>query len=165
MRATLPLAVLILVAGCVAPPKTPPAPQPVAVPPAPTSAPLPPPSTDWRDWPALPGSWAYAPSTRAASFGVAGQPVAARIVCEAGQVVLTLPGALPGALTVRTSSTTRAITLATSPAGEVQARLAATDPLLDAMAFSRGRFVLEQAARRWVLPAYAEVGRVIEDCR
>ncbi|MBB4155213.1 hypothetical protein GGQ80_003131 [Sphingomonas jinjuensis] len=165
MRATLPLIALLLVSGCVAPPKAPPAPRPVAVPPAPTSVALPPPSNDWRDWPALPGSWTYAPSTRAATFGVAGQPIAARIGCKAGQVVLTLLGALPGALTVRTSSTTRAIALAASPAGEIQARLAATDPLLDAIAFSRGRFVLEQAARRWVLPAYAEVGRVIEDCR
>lgn len=80
-------------------------------------------------------------------------------------MTLTLPGALPGSLTVRTSSTTRALTLVASPNGEVQGRLTANDPLLDAMAFSRGRFVLEQVSRRWVLPAYAEVGRVIEDCR
>ena len=40
------------------------------------------------------------------------------------------------------------------------------DELLDAMAFSRGRFVIEQAgAPTLVVPAYPEVGRVIEDCR
>ena len=40
------------------------------------------------------------------------------------------------------------------------------DPLLDAMAFSRGRFMVE--ARGWMplyLPAWPEVARVIEDCR
>ena len=71
-------------------------------------------------------------------------------------------------LTVRTSSTTR--TLAVQPTGGtppyVAASLAATDPLLDAMAFSRGRFVVEQAgAPPLVLPAWAEIGRVVEDCR
>ncbi|WP_345907778.1 hypothetical protein [Sphingomonas sp. UBA4815] len=44
--------------------------------------------------------------------------------------------------------------------------LAGNDRLLDAMAFSRGRFTIEQAGQPpLIIPAYAEVGRVIEDCR
>jgi hypothetical protein len=40
------------------------------------------------------------------------------------------------------------------------------DPLLDAIAFSRGRFVIEQSGRApLVLPPHAEIGRVIENCR
>ena len=40
------------------------------------------------------------------------------------------------------------------------------DPLLDAMAFSRGRFMVEMGgAQTLVLPAWSELGRVIEDCR
>lgn len=70
--------------------------------------------------------------------------------------------------TVRTSSVSRAV--AVQPTGGslpyVAAALATSDPLLDAMAFSRGRFVIQQqGASTLVIPAYAEVGRVIEDCR
>ena len=44
--------------------------------------------------------------------------------------------------------------------------LTASDPLLDAMGFSRGRFVIEQAgAAPLVVPAWAEIERVTEDCR
>ena len=43
---------------------------------------------------------------------------------------------------------------------------AASDRQLDAMAFSRGRFMLEVSGLpTLVLPAWAEVGKVIEDCR
>jgi hypothetical protein len=48
----------------------------------------------------------------------------------------------------------------------VATALAATDPLLDAIAFSRGRVTLEQAGLApLVVPPYAEVARTIEDCR
>ena len=40
------------------------------------------------------------------------------------------------------------------------------DPVLDAMGFSRGRFIVETATMRpLVIPAWAEVLRVAEDCR
>jgi hypothetical protein len=48
----------------------------------------------------------------------------------------------------------------------VAAALAVNDPLLDAMAFSRGRVAIQQdGAQTLVIPPYAEIGRVIEDCR
>ncbi len=40
------------------------------------------------------------------------------------------------------------------------------DPLLDAMAITRGRFAVEvEGETPLYLPAWAEVTRVIEDCR
>ncbi len=72
------------------------------------------------------------------------------------------------AVTVRTSSALR--TLATQPTGGaepyVAAALAPRDALLDAIAFSRGRFIVEQAGQPpLVVPSWAEIGRVVEDCR
>ncbi|HCY02645.1 MAG TPA: hypothetical protein DHU71_07085, partial [Erythrobacter sp.] len=61
-------------------------------------------------------------------------------------------------------------TLAATPAArELQsltATLAANDPLLDAMAVTRGRFAVETPGLSTLyLPPWAEVSRVIEDCR
>lgn len=44
--------------------------------------------------------------------------------------------------------------------------LPANDPILDAMAFSKGRFAIETAGQQTLyLPSWPEVTRVIEDCR
>lgn len=75
--------------------------------------------------------------------------------------------AVPASIT--TSSQTRALSAepvagATPPM--VAVTFAATDRLLDAMAFSRGRFVLDiNGLPVLYLPAWAEIGRVVEDCR
>ena len=81
---------------------------------------------------------------------------------------LSRAGAATAPLTVRTSSASRA--LAVQPTGGalpyVAAALAVNDPLLDAMAFSRGRVALQQeGAPVLVVPSWAEIGRVVEDCR
>ena len=48
----------------------------------------------------------------------------------------------------------------------IVARVPARDPLLDAMAFSKGRFAIEIAGLPTLYaPSWAEVTRVIEDCR
>ena len=48
----------------------------------------------------------------------------------------------------------------------VVAALPARDPLLDAIAFSRGRFAVEVAGLQTLyLPSWPEITRVIEDCR
>jgi hypothetical protein len=93
--------------------------------------------------------------------------------CEAGgQVSLGYygPAAAPAAMTVRTEFMERAIgqVVAGSGAGAPQlvGTIPARDPLLDAMAFSKGRFALEVAGGAPLyVPAYPEVTRVIEDCR
>lgn len=67
--------------------------------------------------------------------------------------------------TIRTSSTVRNVAAQAGASG-AELVLAGNDRLLDAMAFSRGRFTIEQAGQPpLIIPAYAEVGRVIEDCR
>lgn len=71
----------------------------------------------------------------------------------------------PTAMTIRTTSLVRALAAAPSGADTV-ASLEPRDALLDAIAFSRGRFIVEQrGAATLAVPAWAEVGRVIEDCR
>jgi hypothetical protein len=55
---------------------------------------------------------------------------------------------------------------ARSDPASIVARLPAQDPLLDAMAFSKGRFALEVAGLQTLyVPSWAEITRVIEDCR
>jgi hypothetical protein len=70
-------------------------------------------------------------------------------------------------LTVWTSAQTRGLLASFNPATQrLSAELAAYDPLLDAIAFSRGRFgVSVSGSTPLVVPAWAEVARVIEDCR
>lgn len=85
----------------------------------------------------------------------------------ARQIYFSRAGSDMRPLTIRTTSLTRALPVQ-STGGQppyVAAALPATDPLLDAIAFSRGRFVVEQSGTPLVAPPYAEIGRTIEDCR
>lgn len=148
--------------------------------PAPAFKPAPPPAAppayrgDWRDWPLTPGNWVYRQDARGsiALFGVPGADAEFTIRCDriAGQIYISRKGAAPGnaPVTFRTSSSLR--TLAMQPTGATPAYMALTlfprDPLLDAIGYSRGRFVVEQATLpTLVIPAWAETLRVSEDCR
>ncbi len=86
---------------------------------------------------------------------------------DRGMVVLARRGSADGAvpMTVLTSALTRTFNAAGS-AQEIAMALPARDPLLDAMAFSRGHFALEVAGLPTIYaPSWPEVSRVIEDCR
>ena len=73
-------------------------------------------------------------------------------------VTISLPAQPTATLTVATSALTRQL-----PAG---GRLSATDPLLDAMAFSRGRFLVSAGTGSILaIPSWPEAARAIEDCR
>lgn len=162
----------LLAGACAAPPMPAPAvpkPLPPASMPAPESA-----LVDWRDLPLTQGNWVYRPGApgSTAFFGAPGQNAELMLHCDraAHRVILSRKGAATKSrsLVVRTSSMVR--TLATQPSGASPAymttALAPLDDVLDAMAFSRGRFVLEQAGLpNLVVPAWAEIGRVAEDCR
>ncbi|MBX3595748.1 hypothetical protein [Sphingomonas sp.] len=170
MRRTLALAPFILIAGCAttpAPAPRPPAPVPVPTYTPPPVAPAPSPyAGDWRDWPVTPGTWTYRADPRGslAAFGVTGAVPVFTIRCDRAlrQVQLQRVGVASGAMTIRTSSTLRGL-VAQPGAGAV---LAAGDTLLDAMGFSRGRFIVETPPLApLVVPAWAEVSRVVEDCR
>ncbi len=168
-----------VLAGCAAPPVVPPA-RPVPIPsptPAPRPAPVPtPPPTpvaaDWRDWPVTPGSWVYRQDARGsiALFGQIGEDAELTLRCDKarGRIYLSRRGEGSGALTIRTSSSLRSV--AAQPTGATPAylaiELAPRDPLLDAIGFSRGRFVVEGAGLPpLVIPAWGEILRVVEDCR
>lgn len=172
MRLPLALAALLILAGCVS------APAPKALPPRPVAVPRPAPpqpvvqGADWRDWAVTPGDWAYRADARGsiALFGASGGDALLTLRCDApaGMVYLSRAGAIAAPLTLRTTSLLRSVTV--QPTGGAPAYVAAAltprDPLLDALAFSRGRFIVEQkGAPTLVVPAWAEVARVIEDCR
>jgi hypothetical protein len=166
-----PLACLMFIAACAAP--QPPAPAPRVAPSAPTPPPPPrpvaQPSTDWRDIPLTPGDWRYRQDGDGseAVFALSGGGPAFIFRCDrtARGIQLVRPVGGGSQLRITTSSTRRA--LPGSPdAGGVSATLPASDPLLDAMVFSRGRFTVEsESGAMLVIPAWPEPARVVEDCR
>lgn len=169
------IALALLVASCSAPPPRAPAPAPAPVV-RPAPPPAPPRAADWRDWPVTPGTWTYRQDARGslALFGQPGTDALLTLRCArndngaARAVYLSRAGVAATPLTLRTTSTVRA--LAVQPTGGtppfVAAALAPTDPLLDAIGFSRGRFTVEQAgSATLVVPAWPEIERVTEDCR
>jgi len=148
---------------------------------APQTAYAPTTGSDWRDVPLPAGDWAWAPraSGSEARYGPGGSPPIAIMVCDraAGVVrlALTLPYADPQqnpatrSATITTSTATS--TFVAGPQGiDALQTLAVTLPvsnrILDAMAYSRGRFRIEIGGMApVVLPSWSEVGRVVEDCR
>lgn len=175
MRFLLPLLILIGLGACASEPAPRPAPRPVTrYDPPPRPAPVQPVAVgaDWRDWPVTPGDWAYRRDARGsiALFGAPGGDALLTLRCdrETGMLYLSRAGGDAAPLVIRTSTLAR--TLALQPTGAMPAYMAVAlsprDALLDAIAFSRGRFIVEQGgAPTLVVPAWAEVPRVTEDCR
>lgn len=176
MRNIIPLLALAVLAGCVAKPV---APRPAAAPvvrPAVVPRPVPAASADWRDWAVTPGDWSYRQDQNGSTalFGATGGNALLTLRCDSASATLYLSrqGSVVTPLTVRTSSVARSVPVQPTSAGPVGApayvatRLTARDPLLDAMVFSRGRFIVEQAGTTTlVVPAWAEIAKVTEDCR
>lgn len=163
--------IVLALAGCAAPPPAPEV-RPAPVAPVPRPAPAPPPlAANWNDWPFTPGDWAYRRDNRGsiALFGAVGSDAMMTLRCDRTRATLYLSLHGPAAsATVRTTTLNRTIALQPTGggAGYVATALGTGDLLLDAMAFSRGRFVVERSGQSpLVLPPYAEIGRVIEDCR
>jgi hypothetical protein len=160
-------AAALLLAAC-APRPAPPAPAPPPAPPPPSPAPVPPPPADWRDAALSPGDWRLGSdnSLSTATFGAAG--AASFVVrCEPGRQISLVRADLASAsaLVVRTTFGERSLAASARPGGAT-ATLAASDPLLDQILFSRGRFLIRaQGAADLVLPTWPEPARVIEDCR
>lgn len=170
MRLLPVLIAATLIAGCVSKPKPQPAPQPPApiARPAPAPAPLP---ADWIDWSITPGDWRYSSDTTG-SVAAFGADFTLRCDRSANTVFAARSGAFPegdtGRMTIRTSSAVKTYEVTNSGGTPpfVASRLAATDPLLDAIAFSRGRFLVQvKGANDLVIMAAPEISRVIEDCR
>ena len=174
MRIAGLLLTLVALGACVpssTPPRPVPAPEPIQRPapprptPAPAPAPAPAPSTHWLDAPLSAGSWTYRAASSgvgsSAAFGPRTSPVLT-IRCEPARRISLARSGAAGALTFRTSSAARTLNVA----GAAGATLTADDPLLDALAFSRGRFAVETGgAAPLIVPAWPELARVVEDCR
>ena len=118
------------------------------------------------------GNWSYAPTKDGseATFSNASSQPQLTIRCSRFTRRVTLlkpaPAASPS-LWVWTSSQKRTLPATYDAAtGRVSADVQAMDPLLDAIAFSRGRIGFSSSGlATLVVPPWADVGRVIEDCR
>jgi len=103
------------------------------------------------------GQWTYVP-TVGGSMASYDPAVALRCDRATRTVTITRIGAEPAMLTIATSSLTRTL--------PVSGRLLASDPLLDAIAFSRGRFLVAGGSGPILaVPSWPEAARSIEDCR
>jgi hypothetical protein len=118
------------------------------------------------------GNWTYAATTDGseAVFANASAIPQLWVHCTRATRRVTIAKPASGAapfLNIWTSSLTRNIASSFNPAtGRLTIDLAATDPLLDALVASRGRIGFSVAAQpALVVPAWAELARVIEDCR
>ena len=94
------------------------------------------------------------------------------LVCDrnARAVTLLRRGEAQGSVPATILTTIRNADLSAVPLDRlpphVAITFAPTDPVLDAMAFSRGRFAVEVMGLPTVIaPSWPEVSRVIEDCR
>ncbi len=123
-----------------------------------------------------PGIWTYrADAQRSAAFyGNGTTPPVLAIRCDRQSRSIRVDRALPARATsaemirVTTSFGDTQWTAGIIDPGQplLSVRLAATDPALDKMAYSRGRIMIEASgAERLILPAWPEMARVIEDCR
>ena len=163
------LAVLVLTA-CVPPAASPPAPLPVVHPPAPRPLPPTPPSapppTDWETGPLSPGDWRYITAMRNSSAVFLSDRISFVVGCDGRAAWLGVNGALGRTLMIRTSFGMRQLPAVREGLSNMAARLPPSDPLLDQMAFSRGRFLVTvEGGPSLVVPAWPELARVVEDCR
>lgn len=121
----------------------------------------------------LAGDWSYSSNAngsqavfRSASSRV--PQLTIRCTKPARHVTIAKPASAAAPfLFVWTSSLSKSFSATFDPTtAQLSATLESSNTLLDALAFSRGRFgVSVSGAPALVLPAWAEVGRVIEDCR
>ncbi len=173
------LIALAALGGCVRPSEpAPPAPaSPPTAPPPPAPVPPPPaPAGDWTDRPATPGDWSYREDAggSVAQFGQPGAAVRFAIRCEkaARRIRFERSGVLdPGSSARLTlTSTAGASSYALANIGgsppSVAASTNANDGFLDRLVYTRGRFLVRaDGAEEMVLPGWAEIARVVEDCR
>lgn len=170
-RIAFPLLIALTIAGC-SERIVPSAPAPVVTPRPPQVTP-PLAAAGWENAPVAPGNWVYRRDDRGsvALFGVVGADAALVMRClpATGRVIVSRPGSIAGTMTLRATTSVKSFpTVATGATPSyVAATVMASDPILDALAFSRGRFMVSVAggAGDLIVPPWPEVTRVIEDCR
>ncbi len=164
------LATALAVAACA--PRPSPAPAPVPEPPPrpapPTPEPAPAsPAASWQEGPLSPGDWTYRRDGAVALAIFGSERATFTLRCEPnGSITAGMTGAQAPAFMFRTTYGERRLPAAPVHLNEMLATLSAADPLLDQIAFSRGRFLVEaEGGPALVMPAWPEPARVIEDCR
>jgi len=168
---TLVSTLIVLVASCSGQMIPAPAPTPSPTP-SHTPPPPPPPArqiANWRDAPITPGTWRWRMEGARSVARFAGDALVLSCNREAGTITLIRPGAADGAvpMTIQTSTLNRTLSATPEPGPPpvIALTMSARDGLLDAMAFSRGRFAVEVAGLPTLyVPSWTEVSRVIEDC-
>ncbi|MBA2466661.1 MAG: hypothetical protein H0V46_03545 [Sphingomonas sp.] len=119
-----------------------------------------------------PGSWSYQPMPGGSAARFMDATGTARFALECSRMTRRVTisrsaaAAAPG-LFIWTTDASRSLGVRFDPvAMRVMVELAARDPLLDAIAFSRGRIaVVMSGGEALVMPAWPEAARTIEDCR
>jgi len=137
--------------------------------PAPAQAPA---QIDVETLQPISGVWSYRAIAGGSEADFIDSAATVRLILRCDQAARTVsivrtgvPAAAP-VLSVWTSSLARSVPSSFLATKELTATLAATDPLLDSIAFSRGRFATAASgAPIATVPATAEPARVIEDCR
>ena len=140
---------------------------------APAPAPVAPPAIpDLSTATPISGNWTYAATadgSDATYLNLTAQPqVTVHCARALRRVTISKPAAgVAPFLSIWTSTQSRSLPASYNPAtGRLSADVTAYDPLLDAIAFSRGRFGVGIAGQPiGVVPAWPEPARVIEDCR
>lgn len=176
---TVILALPLILIACAKEQMPAPPPQPVSapVPAAPKAAPAPVLLGDsWIDAPRSAGDWVYRRDSRGsvALFGPVGADASFIIRCDSAmrRIYLSRAGAFSsddsGMMTIRVTTGTKSFPVKNN--GDTPAYAAAAlpvnEPYLDAIAFSRGRFLVAVKGKSdLVIPSWPEIARVIEDCR
>lgn len=119
------------------------------------------------------GNWTYAQATEgseAVFTNASGYPqlwIHCTRATRRVSIAVPAAAAVPPFLNIWTSSATRSVASSFNAAtGRLSLDLANYDPLLDAIASSRGRIGFSVGGQTaLVVPAWPEVARVIEDCR
>jgi hypothetical protein len=139
---------------------------------APVAAAAPPAIPDLSTATPIAGNWTYAatPDGSEATFlNPTAQPQVTLHCTRATRTVAISKPASSAApfLSIWTSTQTRNLPASYNPtAARISAQLIASDTLLDAIAFSRGRIGIGISGQPiGVVPAWAEPARVVEDCR
>ena len=120
----------------------------------------------------LPGNWAYATfagGSEASFTDASGHPqLFVRCSRASRQVTIASPAAAAApSLNIWTTSQTRNLAASYDPATyRLSANVTAYDPVLDAIAFSRGRVLISGGVGPTLaVPTWPEAARSIEDCR
>ena len=118
------------------------------------------------------GSWSYRATSDGseATFYTGGSLAQVTLHCTRATRMISIAKAATAAapfLGIWTSSGSRSLPAGFTPAtARLTATISAFDPLLDNLAFSRGRVGFAVAGTpTLVVPSWAEIGRVVEDCR